>query len=434
VAADRPVHRDPEPDRWPLVTGSLAAAAHLAIVDIAADLTLLAGENRLDGPTDTAPVSPLASGSAGVALFFAYAHQLWADRGWDDLAMDLVGRAMESAAAHPFGLSLFSGASGVGWVLSHLEGRLFEVDDDPGEEVETALLAALASSVVRWPFELIAGLAGLGVYFLERLPWPGARQGAERVIERLAESAERSGDRATWFTPPHALPNDQRRAAPHGYYNLGISHGVPGVIGFLGAAAGSGLAVPQAEDLASATVSWLLAQRLPNGSPSAFPGWVGAGIPPAASRLAWCYGDLGIAAVLLTAARAFGRADWEGEARATARQAAARTEASSGVVDAGLCHGAAGVGHVFHRLYRATGDEALGQAAVFWLGKALDLRQPGSGPGGYRSADVDSAGRRLWNRDAGFLTGAAGVGLALVAALSEVEPEWDRLLLLPSAT
>jgi lantibiotic biosynthesis protein len=36
-----------------------------------------------------------------------------------------------------------------------------------------------------------------------------------------------------------------------------------------------------------------------------------------------------------------------------------------------------------------------------------------------------------WTGDPGFLTGAAGIGLALLAAVSPVEPEWDRLLLCP---
>jgi hypothetical protein len=34
-----------------------------------------------------------------------------------------------------------------------------------------------------------------------------------------------------------------------------------------------------------------------------------------------------------------------------------------------------------------------------------------------------------WQDDPGFLTGAAGVGLALLAATTPVEPAWDRLLL-----
>jgi hypothetical protein len=36
---------------------------------------------------------------------------------------------------------------------------------------------------------------------------------------------------------------------------------------------------------------------------------------------------------------------------------------------------------------------------------------------------------RPWDDDPTFLTGAAGVGLALLAAIEDVEPRWDALLL-----
>jgi len=47
----------------------------------------------------------------------------------------------------------------------------------------------------------------------------------------------------------------------------------------------------------------------------------------------------------------------------------------------GLCHGTAGLAHTFHRLFRATGDEALREAAIFWIRRTLDQRRPGRGVG-----------------------------------------------------
>ncbi|HEX7277236.1 MAG TPA: lanthionine synthetase LanC family protein, partial [Acidimicrobiales bacterium] len=95
-----------------------------------------------------------------------------------------------------------------------------------------------------------------------------------------------------------------------------------------------------------------------------------------------------------------------------AAAAAARPIQDAGVVDAGLCHGAAGLLHVSNRLYQATGDERQAAAARRWLEPALTLPVAG----------------------AGFLEGRAGVGLALLAATTDVEPEWDRILLLSGAT
>src|SRR5262249_10220302 len=146
------------------------------------------------------------------------------------------------------------------------------------------------------------------------------------------------------------------------------------------------------------------------------------------ARLAWCYGDPGIAAALLWAARCVGEPAWEEEARAIARRAAGRPPDQAGVVDAGLWHGACGLGPLFNRLSQATGDEGRAGAARFWFERALAMRRPGRGIGGYE-AWLPGVGGQDWVGEAGLLNGAAGIALALLAATTATEPAWDRVLL-----
>ena len=61
-------------------------------------------------------------------------------------------------------------------------------------------------------------------------------------------------------------------------------------------------------------------------------------------------------------------------------------------------------------------------------GLLLDLRRPGFGVGGYGAYKSDGDAGTRWWADPGMLDGAAGVGLALLAATQPVEPEWDRAL------
>jgi lantibiotic modifying enzyme len=419
--------------REPLLSGDAAAAARDAVEAIVADLAHRMSSER-HSEAERPAVSPLASGPAGIALFFAYAHLAFPDRGLDDLCLQAIQEALAAVAASPLGPSLFSGFTGVGWVLRHLEDRIFEAEEDLGAEVESTLLQALRTYPNVWPAELIAGLAGFGLYFLEHLPRESARQGAEHVIDQLAAIAEQEteeqGGAITWFTAAHSAPSSHRAMYPAGYYNVGVSHGVPGVIGFLAAAHRQGVAAGEARRLATGAVRWLLAQRLPEGAEGVFPAYVGPGIEPLPTRLAWCYGDPGIAAVLLAGARSFGREDWEREALACARQAAGRRTGTTGVLDAGLCHGTAGLGHVFHHLYRATGDPMCMDAALFWLERTLAMRRPGRGPGGFQAGSFGPEGQWVLTDDPGFLTGAAGIGLTLLAAISPVEPAWDRVMLL----
>jgi hypothetical protein len=79
---------------------------------------------------------------------------------------------------------------------------------------------------------------------------------------------------------------------------------------------------------------------------------------------------------------------------------------------------------------QATGDEQLRDAARHWFKQTLEMRQPGEGIGGFRlwQAGPDG-GESTWVTEPGLLTGAVGIALALSAATSAVEPNWDRMLL-----
>jgi hypothetical protein len=180
-------------------------------------------------------------------------------------------------------------------------------------------------------------------------------------------------------------------------------------------------------------VHWLRAQELSGG----FAAFAGPQEEPKPARLAWCYGDPGVAVALLQTARCVEEPAWERAARMTARRAAQRPAEQAGVVDAGLCHGAAGLGHLFNRLYQATGEPTLGEAARFWFGRTLQMHRPERGIGGYEAWRGGDDGELIWIADAGLLTGAAGIALALLAAITSIEPAWDRMLLTalpPTAT
>jgi hypothetical protein len=229
------------------------------------------------------------------------------------------------------------------------------------------------------------------------------------------------------------LPEHQRRDAPHGYFNLGVAHGVAGVLPLLAGARAAGLGGRGAAGELEAAVAWLLAREQGADAESRFDNWVAAapdGSPaapagPQATRLAWCYGDLGMAAALHAAARGAGEAGWAATALSWARSAAHRLERRSGIEDAGLCHGAAGAAHLFNRLAQAAGDAVLEAAALGAYRQTLELRRPGRGVGGFLAWEPSHGG---WRANPGFLTGAAGVGLALLAGLAPLAPQWDRVL------
>ena len=377
----------------------------------------------------------LSSGAAGQALFYAYLAEARVDANDAEThgatAMSCVDRAIDALADVAMGPGLYSGFTGVGWVVDHLTDRLFETDAEGGSgpEIDEALARRLSQGAWARHYDLISGLVGFGVYALEALPRSGARRCLELIVQQLEDLAEDRHPGLTWFTAPELLPPTQVKGHPKGYYNLGVAHGVPGVVAVLARIYASGVATQRLRPLLDQAISWLLAQESETGSSSRFPTWVGEDIGPRPSRLAWCYGDAGVAAALLLAARCVGRDDWEGEAIRVARRAAQVRFKESGVVDAGLCHGTAGLGHIFNRLYQATGDDSLARAARAWFEQTWELERPGEGVGGFFHWGQDGRGELGWRPETGFLVGASGIGLALLAAVSNLEPKWDRVLL-----
>jgi hypothetical protein len=241
------------------------------------------------------------------------------------------------------------------------------------------------------------------------------------VLDRLEAYARKDGDGLAWWTSARHLPSWQRARHPEGYFNLGVAHGVSGVVGFLASCAHAGIADPRIEVLLQGGLRFIARQR--RSGAGRLPSWVGEQV---AARNAWCYGDLGAAAALLQAARAFPTAFNESLAGDLLEAAVFRPDADARAVDACLCHGSAGLAHLFNRVYQATGVPAAHAAALRWYDKTIELYRP---RGYVFPTSADAAGRFDWVCKSSLLDGSAGVLIALVAACSAEAPTWDRMLL-----
>jgi lantibiotic biosynthesis protein len=325
--------------------------------------------------------------------------------------------------------SLFSGFSGVGWAAQHITDLLADPSEDLNSEIDLAVIRFLDCDFAGENYDLINGLVGLGVYCMERRSSPVARQCLERIVQHLSQLGKKSGEGVCWFTNPAIIPELRRGDYPDGYYDLGVAHGIPGVIGLLGKIYAAGIATDVSGRLLEEAVHWLLSHRLPQGSNSHFTAFVADARPMQECRLAWCYGDAGVAAVLLLAARCAGKKTWELEAITIARQAATRDPDAAGVADVCLCHGSTGLAHIFNRFFQATHEKIFAESSRYWIERTLQFRETGRGAAGYSVLAADANGNIAPATRCGFLDGIAGVGLALLAATTNVEPSWDRVLL-----
>lgn len=398
---------DADAPSWtPLLTGTAADAARGVVREIARELVAL----------------PEADAEAAdISLLLAYAatslDEPWLNEQLERWLEILLG----SPQRQGLGLALHGGLAGAGFALAHLTAGGAE---DLLSGIDRILLDELTHPTpLGGDYDLICGVVGLGVYFLERQHEAPevAAVGLERVVATLAARAEARPDGLTWFSPPAHL----RAKSPERRYDCGLAHGVPGVIALLGRIIGAGVGGDRAHALLADAVRWMWARSgaEPTGR---FPYDVDdRDQPGAAARTAWCYGDPGVAVALWSAAVAVD-ADTR-RAQALALEVAARPPGRSQVRDAGLCHGAMGLAHLCNRYFQASGEDRFRDAACAWIEHGLALRQRGQAIAGFpafRAPDDPFPAA-----SPGVLDGAAGVGLALLASISEQPPDWDRVLL-----
>jgi hypothetical protein len=416
-----PARRALRPSAWrPLLAGQDRRRALTAVAAIAADLRGL-----LLPPQASESVWDLAC--AGLCL--SYLARATGETGDALAAQTLLESAIDLAGAadiaEPLPMPLHRGAAGLGWILHHT-ARVLGVEGaaEATQSLDEALLGYLQGpGSTGEPYDLLDGLLGLGVYGFES----GNRPLVERVVDRLAARTQVAAEGLAWHTPAESGKGSW---FSEGHSNLGLAHGVAGVIAFLAGAVAEGIEPDAARPLLLDAVHWLRRQRLPEGGPRSFPWAVAPGRPPVTQGFdpGWAYADAGIAAALAHAARALGDADLLQEALSVAeREAQAALMDELPVRYPGIGHGPAGYAQIFARLYRQTGRPVFRRAARHEILRLLGMRAPGMGIGGFSS--VEQAVRPR-GADASFLGGGSGIGLVLLGAATGVDPLWDRFLLL----
>jgi lantibiotic modifying enzyme len=211
--------------------------------------------------------------------------------------------------------------------------------------------------------------------------------------------------------------------------DLGLAHGLPGPLALLALALRRGIAVPAQQAAMRQAAAWLVERRVEDewglGWPAASPLTPGNQNPTERTRTAWCYGSPGVARALWLCADALDDPQLASVALDAMAAVYRRPLAERGIDVPTLCHGVAGLLQITMRFRHDTRHPMFQEAALALAEQLVALHEPDACLGYRASAPGE---RRVENP--GVLYGSAGVVLALLAAATDVEPTWDRLLLL----
>lgn len=388
--------------------------------------------SSLDSFTEKDATPGLLGGYTGAALFYAYYYQLTEKEEHLNKIHQLLERAVHDLAATALPFSHCNGIAGMVWGIQHLIKAGFAGEDeleDIFEEVDEVLGKEMLSALQQGGYDFLHQGLGIALYFLERNHYTAADKWLPALVDSLQSTAIETPAGITWkdqLTGLAELP-----VGAHSF-NLGLAHGVPAIIAVLGMIHSKGIAVSQTENLVRKGLSWLEAcQNLPEeGSASLYPVLVDQhhrAITGKQSRLGWCYGDLGIATTLLNAGNWLQDDNYtENALRIFHHAIRHRNRHNSYVHDACLCHGSAGISHIYRRAWLQTKESFLLSGATDWLQYTLQMNTHKEGPAGFRFLGKDD-----YENSYGILEGVAGIGLSIIAAIDpDTDPAWDRCILL----
>jgi lantibiotic biosynthesis protein len=383
----------------------------------------------------------LGSADASIALVCGEVDRLLPDRGWDRAGHVRLSGAARVAERDGAPLGLFDGIAGLGFAAQRLAaGRtrygatLTAIDDAiaGGVAASRTMLAWTNGLPVR-AWDLISGITGIGAYLLGRGAPPTPRAALEETLAALVDLMRETDGAPRWATPPEHLPKDMLEGAPEGNLNCGVAHGAPGSLALMSLALTEGVEVDGQLDAIRRLADWVAAQRRPGRLgpewPAALPlGEMSYADQQLPARPGWCYGNAGVARALWLAGNALDDPPLAQLAERALQAGLDLQRTEQPLHEATLCHGTAGLAQVAIRMAADSGAEDLSREARMLCLELVERFDP-EAPFGYR-AEGRLRDLREAEVDATLLDGAAGPALVLLAAATDMDPGWDRALLL----
>lgn len=373
----------------------------------------------------------LFNGLGSHVLFLAY-YQQYTGNDYSEIMVEKTGQLLGALDDGDLNTSLTGGITGIAWLLHHLQTPfldLQEVINVDASDLHPVICDSVLRDIAAASDDPLHGYIGKATYLAGQPSSKKRNTVLTAIVRDLETRAIRlANGQITWRSGINAQKTTNE------FYDLGIAHGVSGILLCLIRLHQAGIEQERTAALIRGGIAWLQAQQQPDGT---FPSTIESGENIGCGRLAWCYGELCVARAFTAYGHAFDPVFLELGKNITLH-AATLDKATGDImhsetdIDICLCHGAAGMAHIFQSLHHHFPDAGIQSTVHSWTEQTLEQVAKNLAAGtfyGNREMLYRTIGNEL--ADKGLLYGYTGVGLALMSAVGDPRyAAWNELLLL----
>lgn len=374
----------------------------------------------------------LASGYPGLLLFFATLKDEFQNS--DAIAHQYVLKikdTLENEGCTNF--SLFSGISGVCFSLEQISclgtryrPMINSLDKYLLDNIKKEYLDPIQNNITHNQptfihlYDPIQGICGIGRYVLEFSSKPHFSELTQTILEILIKlchplKLEKKNIHG-WYVSPHDPLKSEENSHSKGSFNLGLAHGVTGILAFLAIAKLRGFEVEGQKEIIDQIATWICEQSIQVNENIQWPYEVAVDNEQtiAPSKDAWCYGVPGIARTLFLAGKALGNQGLKDFAIKAFKGIFARAQDEWGLPGPNLCHGIAGLLLITHLMAQEEEGVDLSSKVEELEQILLSFYIPNS-PFGFKDPEPCQSGKFVQIDRIGFLEGSIGILLTLNA-------------------
>lgn len=350
------------------------------------------------------------------------------------------------------GLSLFDGLAGIcqSIAIAHsktlrYEKLLLDLESYLLERLEKDYLLPIQCDIeLDRPsnpdyYDVVSGLSGIAFYLLYS-PNPKSKEFLINILDLLIKRCQNTRVQSNvipgWYcSADYAVDETEKRLFPNGSFNLGLAHGITGILSVLSLCAISGCVIENQLKTIEKISHWLWEAKISTNYGFCWPDKISFEVllknkPPenVYFRDGWCYGNAGVTRTLFLAGKSLNSISLKENAINAFLDIFKRSPENWNLDSLSCCHGYSGLLTITHLMEGDTKNSSFKNHKKLLVDLILDQYNPDKLWGFYPKKILTD--NELGENQIGYLCGALGLISTLNMSIGLGNINWTRLLLI----